>query len=948
MNKKFLNAFLLSALLTGSAVVVSCTDYDDEISDLQGQIDAQKASIQQLEALLQSGVVITDVQSTANGVTISMSNGGKYTLTNGKDGQNGQDGKDGQNGKDGVDGKNAVVWTIGEDGYWYQDGVKTDYKAIGKDGQDGSNGQGGKYYVPNAETGCFDIYQDGKKVESTTISWKAAGVSAVLDGNMLKLSGVDGTDKEVILYVGKALGSVAFIPEVISSEVPYPTTNTAFYHIWNYYDENTYIDEKSDILKQLELNKSNQVEMFYRLNPTDAYITGTNWGFINRTVTTRAMAADKSNLLNVVSATPKDGVVSVLATINPTAVSSNKEDLAALQAWYGTTPITSDYVHVTTEGIDAVLADKVATKAGSFPVMFYNRWENYQLVGLKDGEKDAFVKRFVALDAPANLGFKYDKELDLNKYVDIYSIFKYEWLAKLGFTGFSYKFSKPAEYLGNEPVGTQKTNHQWFINDDVESGIIKLNTKNLTGGPTQAIGRTPVVRVDAFATNNAGEECLIASAYIKIKISDKEMDPDLDPTDVLIGEAKELEYHAIKNPTTVIEMPWQDVNNKLYGSSGLSAETFWNNYGSGYGKYYITLTTTDKEGKNVELLKERFSIGNMNWYTGFGFQSEIFLNSNNIQTSTIKISVDPSIKTENTYKDINGKGAEYIFTITIPANDPKSYSDFVMTQKVYVKEDCKKFDYNQLYYIPTWDGVAGDYVKVKGQLNGTWEMSSYIGEHFKKIDGKDIFQYYSTINNVNTLAFAINDKDSKTVAEINADDIIKLKKAMDKAYEVVKVDYNTVLVNGEECDFTYNVIFVNPFVSGVKQGTSLYGNGIGTNTTEVAPLVIVNDNSAEVIYAWDKDAKKLVLSKKATDDYKVAEPTIEFAFKEDAAYKLITGQMSNNSKLSVDSATGVVTWYNEGTELVEDHNLTVIATVTFENLSVVKCEIPVTLLKEKK
>jgi hypothetical protein len=140
MNKKFLNAFLLSTLLTGSAVVLSCTDYDDEISDLQGQIDAQNASIQQLEALLQSGVVITDVQSTANGVTISMSNGGKYTLTNGKDGQNGQDG---QNGKDGVDGKNAVVWTIGEDGYWHQDGVKTDYKAIGLDGKDGVDGKDG-------------------------------------------------------------------------------------------------------------------------------------------------------------------------------------------------------------------------------------------------------------------------------------------------------------------------------------------------------------------------------------------------------------------------------------------------------------------------------------------------------------------------------------------------------------------------------------------------------------------------------------------------------------------------------------------------------------------------------------------------------------------------------------------------------------------------------------
>ena len=35
------------------------------------------------------------------------------------------------NGKDGAPG---TAWTIGEDGMWYKDGVKTDYKAIGVDG----------------------------------------------------------------------------------------------------------------------------------------------------------------------------------------------------------------------------------------------------------------------------------------------------------------------------------------------------------------------------------------------------------------------------------------------------------------------------------------------------------------------------------------------------------------------------------------------------------------------------------------------------------------------------------------------------------------------------------------------------------------------------------------------------------------------------------------------
>ena len=139
MNKKFLSAILFGALMVGSAgTFTSCKDYDDDIDGLQKQIDATNVTLGELQALIKSGSVITSVNSTNDGITIVLSDGKSYKLTNGKDGANGTDGKDG------VDGKNAVAWTIGADGYWYEDGVKTEYKAIGVDGVNGKDGEDGK------------------------------------------------------------------------------------------------------------------------------------------------------------------------------------------------------------------------------------------------------------------------------------------------------------------------------------------------------------------------------------------------------------------------------------------------------------------------------------------------------------------------------------------------------------------------------------------------------------------------------------------------------------------------------------------------------------------------------------------------------------------------------------------------------------------------------------
>ena len=190
MNKKYLSVVLFSALMLGTVgTFTSCKDYDDDIENLQGQITTMKGTVDDLKTKIEGGLVVTSVAKTDNGVNITFSNGQTYELKNGADGKNGKD---------------ATVWSIGQDGYWYLDGVKTEYKAAGANGY---------YYKPNAETGCFDIYvidENGKEkfVEATTISYVSAveGVSVVHDGNKLIIKGAvdsQGNTTNVELNLGK-------------------------------------------------------------------------------------------------------------------------------------------------------------------------------------------------------------------------------------------------------------------------------------------------------------------------------------------------------------------------------------------------------------------------------------------------------------------------------------------------------------------------------------------------------------------------------------------------------------------------------------------------------------------------------------------------------------------------------------------------------------------------
>lgn len=944
-------ALYLTVCASMPASFTSCKDYDDDINNLQDQIDGIKVDVQKLQDLIAQGSVITGVKDTANGIAFTLSDGKTYEVTNGQPG---------------------TKWTIGDDGYWYENGNKTNYKAIGSDGAtgpqgpagpqgpqgpqgpaggsgtssegpEGPQGPAGNYYKPNASTGNFDLYDaEGKLLDDNTgISWRTPGsVTAVYSGNKLVLSGVKnlaGEDVPVEMTIGTPLGTLAFIPSVLSNVGGYPTTDKPFYYIANYYDAQW---------KAQAWDCSNDVVLEYRVSPQDAYISNEVKGeFINRAIKTSRAEGDLKALMNVASfdveGANNSGVLAVKANYNVSgSAASPSKDIVAFQLWNGQIPFTTDYIAPEATAVDASIINKVAYAAEGNPVKyFYPRTKVYTVENLKAD---------VALTAPANIQMTYNDEngVDLAKYVDLYSASKSSLLSALDFNmeRVSYEFSLPQEYIGEDG----RTNQQWFVK--LDGNVIKVNADNLTGGLTSALGRTPVVLVNAKMTpNNGGEAQVVASSYIKMEIVEDAKDPEIGEDYNIPMETKYFKYSELTDNYSLINaMNWKDVNNQIYGATGLSSSTFWNYYGGTTDTYEVEISVLDKQGKKLVLNPDNKTATANNEFVldQDGIKCNVTLGNNTTETSKIEFNVNNKCKTDDSYQNVNGRGAQYTVTITVKA-DNESRGDVIVTQVFQVLNDYTPYLFNKNYY-----NEAIKAVETKGKVvDGKWSLQMDIEEVFAMVDGQNIFQYYSSAkNNVAAdpaISFGFTSASHTGIDYTQGDNTgtVKLTAPLNvnEPSKTAHMQYEITLKNGEKMIKPFDIIFKNPFKSGSDiASVTINGNKIGGDKADASESVKIVDLENEVIYSWVNDA--LALSDLATNGYKLASDMVSVAYAWDEteqSYKTFTGNLAPGTTFTLED--GEIAFDNLGATLVPSYTLHINATVTFKDLSEIVVRIPVVI-----
>ncbi|MBQ8811508.1 MAG: hypothetical protein IJZ70_04275 [Bacteroidales bacterium] len=152
-----------------------------------------------------------------------------------------------------------------------------------------------------------------------------------------------------------------------------------------------------------------------------------------------------------------------------------------------------------------------------------------------------------------------------------------------------------------------------------------------------------------------------------------------------------------------------------------------------------------------------------------------------------------------------------------------------------------------------------------------------------------------------------------------------LIQALELSFLEQRMTYVIELVNGETCEDSYYVVFVNPFD--------------GTNAG--SPELWIHDRagSAEV------SVKEYVKVVESASPYRVIYSWVVDPVTTNAVYKDFSSKLGPNASLDID-ADGKITFVSGGNQYNADYTIPVIATVTFTDLSVVECVIPVKFVRE--
>ena len=882
MKKKFYGALLVGSLFLAGGMV-SCSDYDDDINSLNERVDALEKTVAELQKAIEAGAVITNVESTENGVKVTLSDGKTFEVKNGKDGINGADG---------ADGKPGSVVTIDEEGYWCIDGNRVldkdgkPYKAQGEDGKDGC------WYMPNEDGYWHKQYynEEGTVVdEKTENSWtdtiKKDVVTVVYDSEngRLLISNAEGLQEGevVVIETWGELKSLAVIPYVIDKETSMPVVS--FYNI----------------VKDGDVLESTDATAHFRLNPNNANIKDWEWSIIDRKAVVRAEGDNVNDLLAISEVSRGDGEMIVSLKSKKSIADLNADEIAIF-ALNGTNTangnnIASDYAKVTSDDLTNFA---IVNASLGHEYAFTNPYPTEKPAEPAEDPKTARLDAQLVYSDPEGIDLKdlvwtWAKDLNAGTSVGV-------TLEDLNIDGLTYTFEKPEKYLGSDGI----TNQQDFVN--LDGSIVTVNDYT-----TAAIGRTPIFLAKALVNGT-----VIATGYIKLDIveSAPAEDKEDEVLTVACGTINYQKLDAISANTKVNALAWQVVN-QFYSKYGLTAETFHTNYNEP--------TASDTKAETGVVLTN-------NWWD----------NGSATSSDAATIDIDPA-----TVKVVDLLGKEREATITFTSKNKKVYPNVVVKFTYTIADDITFPTLNKDYLVAGEKDmveVKGRVETVNG--NKEWKMVSGIKEHFTEYLANYTLAANHT-NMHAELPVYVEDEDPFLVqngAEIvggsnaKAQDI-QLTEPLTTAHRDYLVYFHIVLANGEQQTMKYKVRFSTPFEVSINE-VELKTLASPT-TADLAKAIVIKGVANEVIY---KEGALVADKAKA---YAITNANY-FGMVYGLSGSDSDSWESFGKRLTVAN-DGTITWNNEGALLQNNKIATSEATVTAGTIAVIKATGKVTVLSSE-
>ena len=787
MKKKFYGALLLGSLFLAGGMV-SCSDYDDDINSLTQRVDALEKTVAELQKAIEAGAVITNVQSTENGVTVTLSDGKTFEVKNGAKGEDGEDG--------------SVIEIKQVDGvdYWFLDGKNTGYPVKGEkgddgnDGNDGSDGVDGKdgcWYFPNTDGYWHKQYynEEGEIVdEATDQPWIPSAKETVrvvydsVNGRLL-ISNAEGMQEGEVLVIETwgELKSLAVIPYVIDKETSMPVVS--FYNI----------------VKDGEVLESTDATAHFRLNPNNASIEGWDWSIIDRKAVTRAEGDNVNDLLAINEISRGDGEM-IVSLKSKKSIADLNEDEIAIFALNGTNTangnnIASDYAKVTSEDLK-----NFAIVNESMPREFVTKYA-YPTTEpqVNTDRNDAELVYTESIDLNT-LAWTWAKDIDSYHGV---------MLEDLDIDGLTYEFSKPEKYLGSDGI----TNQQEFVN--LDGSIVTVNDY-----ATAAIGRTPIFLVKALVNGT-----VVATGYIKLEIVKSAPEPD-KPDEILTVDCGTINYGDIVDGKVIAELDWTRVN-KFYSKYGLTAETF----GKLYNDAEITKTET---GVNM---------------VGDAWMNNQTTTAPATITMTDKVAVmglQEAVRTaEITFKTKEGvdktKYPHVVVRFTYTIKDTTVFPALNDDYRIDVNGDGVKDNVVKVkgqLEGSKWAMVSGIKEHFTEYLNGYKRSANHYDLYATLVAGQTGAEI--------TPAKTTSGNQAQGKETVMAQEI-KLTTELINAYKDYAVNFNVRLANGEDTTYTYTVRFERPYtvkVSDVVLETLL----AEASTDELSKKVVIYGPQGEKVY----------------------------------------------------------------------------------------------------